>query len=75
MVTKAEAERAIRHMATEWARETGYKPQPGHYPSFSSFCQWLEERHYSGYLRFSSRSASPEILAEGWFEAELRRHC
>lgn len=72
MVTKAEAERAIRHLATEWARETGYVRRPGRYPSFSDFRAWLDGKHYSLYLRFRSSGRSPEDVAQDWFEAQLR---
>ena len=72
MVTKAEAETAIRHLAAGWARETGYVVKPGHYPSFSDFRSWLEAKHYSHYLNFRS-SADALYVAEGWFEDELRR--
>lgn len=42
MATKAEAEQAIRHLATEWARESGYVGRAGFYPSFVEFRAWLE---------------------------------
>ncbi len=72
MHKKADAERAIRHFALEWMKETGYEQKPGHYPSFPDFKSWLESKHYSGYLRFRSRINNPEAEAEGWFEAEIR---
>jgi hypothetical protein len=72
MHKKAEAENAIRRLALEWMSETGYEQKPGHYPSFGAFTTWLEAKHYSGYLKFRSRGASPRFEAEGWFEAEIR---
>lgn len=71
MVTKAEAETAIRRLATEWQRETGYVVKSGHYPSFSDFRSWLEVKHYSHYLNFRS-SIDAVYVAEGWFEDELK---
>lgn len=72
MVPKAEAETAIRHLATEWAHESGYVAKPGHYPSFSDFRFWLNDKHYSHYLNFRS-SVDALYVAEGWFEDELKR--
>jgi len=34
MHRRAEAEKAIRHLALKWMRETDYRPKPGWYPSF-----------------------------------------
>lgn len=72
MVLKADAETAIRHLAIEWASETGYVRRPGHYPSFSAFRSWLEEKHFSLYLRFRSTGRPSEDVAQDWFEAQLR---
>lgn len=72
MATKAEAEQAIRHLATEWARESGYVGRAGFYPSFVEFRAWLEAGHYSHYLDFRSNT-DPLFVAEGWFEDELRQ--
>lgn len=72
MATKAEAEAAIRHLATEWAREIGYISRPGFYPSFVEFRAWLAAGNYSHYLHFRS-DTDPMFVAEGWFEDELRQ--
>lgn len=73
MHKKAEAEKAIRHLALEWMHETGFKQEPGHYPSFLAFERWLENKHYSHYLEFRS-GASSRAEAEGWFESEIREY-
>jgi hypothetical protein len=72
MMTKAESETAIRHLATVWKGETGYVVKPGHYASFADFRSWLEAKHYSHYLNFRS-SVDAEYVAEGWFEEEIKR--
>ncbi len=74
MNKKADAERAIQHLALEWMHETGFQQQPGHYPSFIAFTTWLEGKNYSHYLNFRSRTASPRFEAEGWFESEIRNY-
>jgi hypothetical protein len=71
-MTKGEAEKAVRQLATEWARKTGYIAQSGHYPSFSEFKRWLTANGYSHYLDFRS-ATSPDYVAEQWFESELKR--
>jgi hypothetical protein len=71
LVKKQEAERAIRHLATEWADETGYVSKAGYYPSFSDFRGWISAKGYARYLQFRS-SVDPIDVAEGWFEAELK---
>ena len=73
MQKKADAERAVRHLAIEWMHETGYEQKPGHYPSFGAFRTWLESKHYSLYLNFRSRVGARNE-AEGWFEDEIRKH-
>lgn len=69
---KAEAEAAIRSLATRWASETNYVVRSGWYPIFMDFEQWLTANGYDRYLRFRS-SASPAYDAEKWFEDELKR--
>jgi len=68
---KADAEKAIRHLAWEWAQETGFVSKPGYYPSFSSFKSWLEANGYRHYLDFRSRCGA-EYDAEHWLEDELK---
>ena len=72
MVKKAEAEAAIRHLATKWASETNYVAKPGWYPSFSDFKDWLSANHFGHYLNFRS-TFSASTVAEHWFEDELKR--
>lgn len=73
MRTRAEAETAIRKLALEWMHETGFKPEPGHYPSFMAFKVWLDEMGHTGYLKFRS-TVSANFEAEGWFESEIRSY-
>ena len=71
MVTREEAETAIRHLALEWVGESGFEPKPGHYPSFYGFTTWLERNGHGNYLRFRSRT-DPRSEAEGWFESAVK---
>jgi len=73
MHRRAEAEKAIRHLALEWMRETDYRPKPGWYPSFNGFTAWLEGKHMSHYLNFRSRVGA-RFEAEGWFESEIKKY-
>ncbi|MBB1093876.1 hypothetical protein HUU61_21600 [Rhodopseudomonas palustris] len=73
MHKRADAERAIRHLALEWMDETGFEQAPGHYPSFLAFKMWLEGKHFSHYLQFRS-GISAQHEAEGWFEDEIRNY-
>lgn len=70
MIKKSEAKAAIQHLATQWGEESGYVAKPGHYPSFTSFKYWLEEKGLSHYLKFRSDTARYD--AEAWFEAALK---
>ncbi len=72
MMKRAEAEAGIRHLATKWAEETGYKPRQGHYPSFSEFRSWVERQHYGNYFDFRS-TVGAAYDAEQWFEDEVTR--
>jgi hypothetical protein len=71
---KAKAEKAIRYLCSEWAREKGV-PIPSPYPkqaSFSDFRSWLEGKGYSPYLNFRS-VAGPHYDAEMWFDQEFKQ--
>lgn len=72
MMKRAEAEAGIRDLATKWARETGYKPRQGHYPSFADFRSWVELQHYGNYFSFRSTVGAAHD-AEQWFEDEIKR--
>lgn len=71
---KAEAEKAIRYLCTEWAKEQGI-PYASPYPkqaSFSAFRSWLEAKGYSHYLNFRS-VIGPLEDAERWFDQEFKQ--
>lgn len=68
MVTKPEAKKAIRSLATDWFREI--EPTDREHPNFSAFKRWLRERGYEGYLDFRSTEGADEA-AEAWFDQEL----
>ncbi|OHV63625.1 hypothetical protein LCM4576_29850 [Mesorhizobium sp. LCM 4576] len=65
---KAEAEKAIRYLATQWANTLSEKERE--HPSFSAFKAWIAANRYSGYLNFRS-VMGPDYDAEAWFDEEL----
>jgi hypothetical protein len=67
-MTKAEAQKAIRHLCRKWY-DTLPQPKP-EAPSFSAFQSWLNESGYSRYLDFRS-STGAYYDAELWFDKEL----
>lgn len=69
-VTKAEAEKAIRSLASEWHNEVQGADRED--PSFSVFELWLKQNGYGNYLVFRSRT-SPREDAERWFIDELKQ--
>ncbi|WP_156311844.1 hypothetical protein [Methylobacterium platani] len=71
MTKKSEAEKAIRSLAFQWAKEINYIIKPGWYPSFTDFERWLNDKSYGHYLNFRS-SAGPHYDAEKWLEDELK---
>jgi hypothetical protein len=71
-VKRADAEKAIRSLVHDWARDAGVEPGQSHMPFFSEFRRWLNERGYSGYLSFRSTMGA-EDDAERWFDQELRQ--
>ena len=71
MVTRKEAEEAIRHLALEWVGQSGFTPAPGNYASFRNFTTWLEDQGYGHYLKFRSR-IDARSEAEGWFESVVK---
>jgi hypothetical protein len=71
-VRKAESEKAIRYLVTQWAQESGFDPNSGQQPSFSDFKDWLRAKRYSGYLNFRS-TMGPLEDAERWFDEELKQ--
>ncbi|WP_133726916.1 MULTISPECIES: hypothetical protein [unclassified Novosphingobium] len=71
-VKKSECEKAIRHLASQWADEVGVQPGQARMPSFSAFRSWLEQRGYGHYLSFRS-VMGPLEDAEQWFDEELKQ--
>jgi hypothetical protein len=65
---KAEAEKAIRYLATQWANTLSEEDKE--HPSFSAFKGWLAANRYSGYLDFRSVMGA-NYDAEAWFDEEL----
>lgn len=68
MKKKAEAERAIRHLATEWFLMLPADKRE--HPSFVEFKSWLRANGHAGFLLFRSVMGSDED-AERWFDEEL----
>ncbi|WP_143749112.1 hypothetical protein [Mesorhizobium sp. WSM3868] len=67
---KAESEKAIRYLATQWANTLPEKERE--HPSFSTFMAWLSANRYSGYLNFRS-AVGPDYDTEMWFDDELKQ--
>jgi hypothetical protein len=71
MVTKPEAELAIRSLCTTWmATLPADQHEP---PSFARFKAWLSSEGYSGYLKFRSVMGAGED-SERWFDDELKQN-
>lgn len=70
MPTKAESEKAIRSLATQWARTQPTRSDGNWHPSFIEFSNWLRSNGYGHYLEFRS-VAGPFEDAERWFDEEL----
>jgi hypothetical protein len=66
-MTKAEAKQAFEEMFGRWARERGIPIRPDFQPSFSEFCKWVDQNHYSLYFNFRSTRGSREDV-ESWFD-------
>jgi hypothetical protein len=69
---KSEAEPMIRRLVQDWAHETGFRPESGDHPSFSTFTTWIDQKGYSLYLRFRS-VRGPLEDAEQWFDEILHQ--
>ncbi|MDG4874163.1 hypothetical protein P9273_03500 [Mesorhizobium sp. WSM4935] len=69
---KDEAEKAIRYLCHEWAKDRGLTITATDEPSFSDFKSWLREKGYSGYLEFRS-TMGPLEDAERWFDQEFKQ--
>ena len=65
---KAEAEKAIRYLATQWPNTLSKEDRAD--PSFSTFKSWLAANRYSSYLDFRSVMGA-DYDAEAWFDEEL----
>ncbi|MEY4239255.1 MAG: hypothetical protein RL339_1856 [Pseudomonadota bacterium] len=65
---KAEAENAIRHLATKWHSSVG---RPA-LPSFFEFRGWVESEGFGYCFDFRS-TMGPLETAEHWFDSELNQ--
>jgi hypothetical protein len=65
-VTKTEAQECLTGIFCRWARECGVPIRPVEYPSFSDFCAWVNENHYSLYFDFRSTTGALYDV-ERWF--------
>jgi len=65
---KADSEKAIRSLSTQWANTLSDEDRE--HPSFSSFKAWLSTNGYGGYMDFRS-TMGPDYDAEAWFDEEL----
>jgi len=72
MTRKADAEKAIRYLASQWARKNGITAGSADMPSFDDFRTWLGNEGYSHYLDFRS-VMGPLEDAERWFDEELKQ--
>jgi hypothetical protein len=70
-MTKSEAEKAIRHLVHEWARDCGLNIAVDHL-SFLDFKAWIGREGYSHYLSFRS-AVGPDYDAEIWFNHEMKQ--
>lgn len=68
-MTKAESERAIRHLCHEWRTSSGRAATPESELSFSQFYTWVEQ-NYGSYLRFRT-TTSVRYDVEMWFDQEF----
>jgi hypothetical protein len=71
-MTKAESEKAIRHLCHVWVKEAGLAGAQLEHPSYSQFRSWVDRKGYSSYFKFRS-VAGPEYDAELWFDEELKQ--
>lgn len=72
---KADAEKAIRPLVHDWAKEVGFKIEDRsveNEPSFYEFQTWLQQNNYGRYLKFRSTAGSL-YDAEMWFDQELKQ--
>ncbi|MBT2187213.1 hypothetical protein [Sphingobium nicotianae] len=69
-MTKSEAEKAIRYMATKWARAAGVVKGQRDMPDFDEFVSWARSEGYGHYFDFRSTIGAMED-AERWFDEEL----
>lgn len=65
---KAESEKVIRSLSTQWFATL--PPEDKEHPSFGVFCNWVRANGYGDYLDFRSRMG-PSNDAESWFDNEL----
>lgn len=72
MATKAECEKAIRYLSTEWAKTQPDRHNSDWHPSFIAFCRWLDANGYGHNLNFRS-VMGPLEDAEQWFDQELKQ--
>jgi hypothetical protein len=72
MNKKEDSKKAILQAIHMWAKERGISPSPDYHASFLDFKAWLDENHFSHYLKFRS-VAGPDYDAEMWFDEEMKQ--
>jgi hypothetical protein len=70
MVTKAEAEPVIRHLARAWYERPDIGADDREHPSFTRFVAWVRDQGHGTYLEFRS-TIGPLDDAERWFDDTL----
>jgi len=73
-VTKPEAEKAIRSLATKWFKHAhpGISDRSTVMPSFEDFVSWARDAGYGHNFEFRSSIGQMED-AELWFDQELKQ--
>ena len=69
-MTRKDAERVVRRLATDWAQKTDFRAGPNIYPDFEEFLPFVRQQ-YPDALNFRP-SNMVRAYVEGWFEDELK---
>jgi hypothetical protein len=72
ILTRTECEKAIRALSREFMADPSKSDADRAHPSFSKFKAWLDQKGYTGYLRFRARIGA-DMQAELWFDDELEQ--
>lgn len=68
---KSEAEKTVRYLCSQWAKEAGVSPDPASSPSFGAFRMWLRDKHPECLNFRSSTSVFDDV--ERWFDDEFKQ--